>query len=330
MSSISASHFVEEFQKLLLSKPRYNLKHVMAENCDYADTAVKSKDCYYSFGVFYCEGVYYGRYSRKCTDCNGVTFCVGCTLCTECVACLNCYECAYSQYCQNCTHCRFCIDCYGCYDSFGCVGLYRKKYHMFNVAYSKEEYEARLAKIDLSNSGHRAWVNREVEKLKRATPQLAMHQLRSEDCVGENIIESKNCYECYDVLASEDCLYTVEANANKSCCDLTVCFESEACYGCVQSPLCYDSRFLFQVDNSAESEFCAYSRRLKNCFGCVYMQDKQYHILNEPYAPEEYERIVTRLRKELIEAGQYNMTLFHVSDYEAHRLATETDPVIGA
>ncbi len=133
METASKSNFVQEFQKLLLTSPRYNLKHVMAENCDYADTAVKSKNCYYSFGVFYCEDVYYSRYSRKCRDCNGVTFCVGCELCTECVACLNCYQCAFCQNCQDCKDCKFSIDCFSCSDCFGCVGLYQKKYWTNNL-----------------------------------------------------------------------------------------------------------------------------------------------------------------------------------------------------
>lgn len=326
--TLSASQFIQEFQQLLLTQPRYNVKHVMAENCDYSDTAVKSKNCYYSFGVFYCEDVYYGRYSRKCTDCNGVTFCVGCTLCTECVACLNCYECSYCQNCQNCTNCQFSLDCFGCYDCFGCVGLYQKKYCMFNEQLTKEEYERRLAEFDLSNPTHRVSIQEKVEELRRITPQLNVHHLRAEDCVGENIIESKNCYQSYDISASEDCFYNIEANANKDCCDITVCFETESSYSCVQSPLCYNCNFMFQVDNSADSEFCAYSRRLKNCFGCVYMEDKQYYILNKPYEPEDYVVTVARLRNELIAMGRYDMGLFLVSDYERKRIATETDPFI--
>ncbi len=74
-------NFAEEFKKLLLEKPRYNVKQVNSENCEFADTAVKSKNCYYSFCVFYCEDVYYARYSRKCTSCSDITFCLDCQLC---------------------------------------------------------------------------------------------------------------------------------------------------------------------------------------------------------------------------------------------------------
>ncbi len=76
------------------------------------------------------------------------------------------------------------------------------------------------------------------------------------------------------------------------------------------------------------SEFCAYGRNLKNCFGCVYMENKEYHILNKPYSPEDYEKEVAKIKKELMDAGKYNMGLYLVSDYEKKRLENETDSVI--
>lgn len=320
--------FIEDFQRLLLEKPRYNLKHVMSENCNFSDTAVKSKNCYYCFGAFYCEDVYYGRYSRKCTSCSGVTLCANCEWCTECVDCVNCYNADYCQDCQNCRDCQFCKDCFGCTNCFGCVGLYQKQYRFFNEQLSKEEYEKRMSELDLQNEQHREIVRQRVEELRTAVPQIAVHQFQTEDCTGDHISESKSCFQSYDIFASEDCLYTIEANANSNCCDLTVCFETEWSYQCIQSPLCYGCNFCVHVDNCKESEFCAYSRNLLNCFGCVYLENKEYHILNTPYAPEDYAKEVARIKQELIEAGSYNLDLYFASDYEKIRLANEEDPVI--
>jgi hypothetical protein len=158
------NNFIEKFQTLLIDKPRYNVKHVNAENCDYADTAVNSKNCYYSFCAFYCEDVYYARYSRKCSNCSGITFCVGCEWCVECIDCSNCYKCDYSQYCQNCSECQFCLDCFGCKNCFGCVGLYQKQYCMFNEQLTKEEFENRLKQLDLSNPVHKEQKTNQKQK----------------------------------------------------------------------------------------------------------------------------------------------------------------------
>lgn len=329
--SSTMTSFIDSFRQLLKSKPRYSLKQVGAENCDYADTAVKSKNCYYCFGIFYSEDVYYARYSRKCTSCSGLTFCVGCEWCVECVDCANCYMCDYTQDCSNCRNCQFCKDCFGCSDCFGCVGLYQKQYRMFNEQLTKQEYEKRMRTINLEDFAHRDAIRMKVEELRKKAPNLAVHQTSCENCVGNHLTECSNCYRCHDSFALEDCFFAIETNGNKSSCDLTVCFESELCYQCIHSPLNYNCNFLFHCDYCSDAEFCAFSKNLKNCFGCVYMQNKEYYILNEgPYKPEEYVRETEKIRKELQKSGHYNLLPFLFTPYEEKRLKTETDSVIQA
>ncbi len=67
---------------------------------------------------------------------------------------------------------------------------------------------------------------------------------------------------------------------------------------------------------------------LKNCFGCVYLKDKQYYIFNEKYEPEEYEKKVAEIKAEFIAQGMYSMNPYFISDYEQQRLDTETEPAI--
>ncbi len=323
--------FLQAFQRLLLEKPRYALKGVGSENCDYADVAVRSKNCYYCFGIFYSEDVSYARYSRKCVSCNGLTFCLSCEWCLECVDCAHCYNCDWCQDCGNCRDSRFCVDCFGCSNCFGCVGLYQKQYRMFNEQLTKEEYEKRMQALNLKNHVHREAVRARVQELRKKTPNLAVHQFSCEDCVGNHLTECKNCYRCHDSFAMEDCFYCIETNGNKDCADLTICFEDEGCYQCVHCPLCYRCTYCYHCDYCQESEFCAFSKNLKNCFGCVYLQNKQYMILNQgPYPPEEYAMRVAAVRQELQAQGQYNLLPYLFTDYERHRLATETDPVIQA
>lgn len=301
--------FIQEFRKLLLEKPRYNLKQVQTENCDYADTALKSKNCYYCFGVFYCEDVYYGRYSRKCSNCSGIAMC---------------------KDCQWCIKCDYCTDCHGCENCFGCVGLSKKKFRMFNEQLSEEEYKNRRSEIDLGNPETQEWLRQKLEEVHGKAIHHGNHQLMTEGSVGENISECKNSFQCYDSFLLEDCFYVIEANANKDCCDLTVCFESEACYQCLHSPMNYNCNFGLHIDQCSDSEFIAYSKNLKNCFGCVYLENKEYHILNKPYSPEEYAQKVAEIKKELMEQGLYNLSLFFVSGYETQRWTNEEDRVIDA
>lgn len=303
-------NFKQEFQNLLLKRPRYNVKQVNAENCDYADTAVKSKNCYYSFCVFYCEDVYYSRYSRKCQNSSDLSFCLECQWCRECVDCVNCYGASYSKNCSNCSEVSYCTDCYSCENCYYCIGLYRKKYCISNQQFTKDEYEKKVATMDIRGT-------------VLGVPILGIHQYKTENCIGDNLSESKNCYQCFDSFSMEDCLYNIECNGNKDCVDMTVCFESELCYSCVQSPLNYNCNFLLHSDGCSDSEFCAYSKNLKNCFGCAYLANKEYHILNRKYSPDEYHAEVARIKQE-----KHSMSLYFVSDYEANRIANEEDSAI--
>lgn len=320
--------FLVEFRKLLLESPRYNVKQVNAENCGFADTAVKSKNCYYSFCVFYCEDVYYSRYSRQCSHSSDLAFCVGCEWCVECIDCVQGYLVFRSKHCANCSECVYCLDCYGCESCFGCVGLYRKKYHFFNEALTKAEYEKRIAALDISKQEDRKTVEQRLRELRKTAMHLGIHQNRTEHCIGDNLTESKGCYQCYDAFKMEDCFYNIECNGNKDCCDMTVCFEAEQCYSCVQAPMNYDSRFLLHTDLCNDSEFCAFSKGLKNCFGCVYLSHKEHHILNKPYSPEEYVFQVEKIKRQLKDDGLYNMMIYFVSDYEKNRWREEEDSAI--
>ena len=320
-------NFIEEFTKLLIEKPRYNVKQVNSENSEYADTAVKSKNCYYSFCVFYCEDVYYARYSRKCTSCSDITFCTECQWCLSCTDCVGCYMTDYSQNCSNCTECQYCTDCYTCENCFGCVGLHRKNYYIFNKKYTKEEYEKYLQNADLKKKAIQEIIEGKLKEITK-TPRLGIHQVNTESCIGDNLSNSKNCYQCYDAFNCEDCLYNIECNGNTDSVDLTVCFEAEQCYSCTQAPINYNSNFLLHTDLCSDSEFCAYSKSLKHCFGCVYLAQKEYCILNKQYTKEEYFIEVAKIKQQLIEEGKYNLSLYFVSDYEKMRLEKEVDSAI--
>lgn len=185
-----------------------------------------------------------------------------------------------------------------------------------------------MQQLDLTNSAHRQAVMDRVKKLQESASNLSVHKFQTEDCVGDHLTECKNCYQCYDGFKLEDCLYNIECNGNVASSDLTVCFETEHSYSCVQAPLNYNCNFLMHTDYCSDSEFCAYSKNLKNCFACVYLENKEYHILNQPYSPEDYHKKVAQIKMELQAKKKYNMSLYVVSDYEKGRLANESDSMI--
>lgn len=60
----------------------------------------------------------------------------------------------------------------------------------------------------------------------------------------------------------------------------------------------------------------------------MYLANKEYYILNQPYTPEQYTKKITKIKQELIVNHEYNTLMYFASDYEQQRLTTETESVI--
>jgi hypothetical protein len=171
-------------------------------------------------------------------------------------------------------------------------------------------------------------IKAKLEQLRQSLPTICTNQTMTENSTGDNIVQAQNAHMCFDAYDLEDCNYCIETNSLKDCTDMTVCFNTQESYQCVHCPNNYQLKFCIHCDNCSESEFCAYSMNLRNCFGCVYMKDKEYHILNKPYEPEEYKRTVKEIKAQLINEGQYNLLPYFTSGYEQERLRNESDPSI--
>lgn len=55
-----------------------------------------------------------------------------------------------TKFCSTCitvANCEYCFECFHCSDCFGCVGVKNKKFCIFNVQYTEEEYEKLKAEL---------------------------------------------------------------------------------------------------------------------------------------------------------------------------------------
>jgi len=58
-----------------------------------------------------------------------------------------CQSCRYSNQLKSCRNLEYCTECFNCEDCFGCVGLNRKRFHIFNKEYSEDEYWTRVDEL---------------------------------------------------------------------------------------------------------------------------------------------------------------------------------------
>lgn len=310
-------HFLEEFEKLRLKTPRVCNINIGSENSDYCTHSDKNKNCYLLFAANFNEDCYYAGIivnSRDCVECN---YCQFSELCFECIDIDHCYNCSYAQNLQNCSDCMFSYDLIGCQNCFGCCGLRQKNYSFFNEQLSKEEYEKRIRLFDLKNSSVRKDIFDRLEELKHKIPQRAAHILNSENCIGERITRSRNCYACFDANDCEDSYYLQDVWRTKDSADLTFSDGTELCYECFSIGMgCYNCNFSNYIRGSSDLEYCELCFNCKHCFGCVSLQSKEYYILNKPYSAEEYFKKVAEIKAQIKQDGSYGKHLPTTYKYE--------------
>lgn len=301
---MDATTFITEFQKLYLSTPQISHWTRSSENCEYGDIIVVSKDSYLCFWSANLEKCYYAHESRKSTSCADMTFCDECELCYDCIDCAKCYNLDHAQDCKQCMDCSYCYGCIGCNDCFGCAGLIRKKFCIFNVQYSKEEYLSRLAAVKKQPV---ELIESNFEEVKCATPRIFTHEFKNENSFGDYLYENKNCYWCFDSVRCEDSAYIYNANLERGTKDSIDCGPVantlEQCYDCAYCGYIFDSRHIYWCDWLSHCRWCINVWSSNHCFGCIYLQHKEYMFLNQPISKTEYEKVTEKLTKELYQLG---------------------------
>jgi len=112
-----------------------------------------------------------------------------------------------------------------------------------------------------------------------------------------NMVDNlKNCYFLHYSNFDEDVYYGSGVFGTKDSCDITMVRASELCYESVNCVKCYQILYSQDCENSSDIYLSKNLRGCSNCFGCVNLQNKSYHIFNEPQTKEEYERKVKEFK----------------------------------
>src|SRR3989338_667154 len=145
------------------------------------------KNCYLIFDADFNQNCYYSdniNHSKDCMDCYYV---YENQLCYENVNTSRNYNTHFSDDCEDCHGVYFSRDMAGCSDCFGCVGLRRKKYHMFNKPYTKEGYKKEVKKFRTdSYSGVRDILSK-VQEMWLSFPRKFANVLLNVNVTGEYV-----------------------------------------------------------------------------------------------------------------------------------------------
>lgn len=301
-----AHDFIRDLEELQRTTPRPAMINVKSENSDYCTHSDGNKNCYLLFAANFNRDCLYGGIilnSEDSVDCEVIDHCQQCYMCVDAE---NSYECRYSQDIKNCNECHFCYNAVGSRNCFGSTNLRQASYVWFNEQLNREEYERRLKAFDWKSPEHIRMALERLEQEKLKVPHVFARQLNTEQCTGDYLTNSQNTYHSFLVSNAQDGAYLYDAWNTKDCMDCMFVDGAEFSYECFSYGLdSYNCNFSNYVRVSSDLEYCELCFSCTNCFGCIGLQRKEYHILNQPYSPEDYVKRVAEIKTALRAEGLY-------------------------
>ncbi len=278
-------------------------------NSEYCNAAATLKNCYLCFKADKSEDCAYLNTIEKMKDCFDMAYSNFDELCYEGVTINKGFQNFFSINCDECHAVWFSEDLVGCSNCVGCVGLRKKNYCIFNVQYSKEEYEAKLNEFDFGSfdfvKQFRARAYREMLKF----PRRQFHGRNNLNSSGDYLYNTKNVRDSYIVQNAENIRYgqLLKAGPAANCMDYTA-FATKAdwIYECAWVGInTQNVKFSFWCYKNHDIEYCFGCHGAGNLFGCVGIRQGEYCILNKQYNKEEYFALVAKIKAKMIEDGEY-------------------------
>jgi hypothetical protein len=300
--------FFDQFRDLMLTVPLPHLHRDFSrmQNSNYCNAATGLKNCYLCMAADEVEDTYYSFKVENLKNCVDVSFTNNSELCGNSAGLVKCYNVHFSEHCENSNDLSFCSDLSGCTACVGCINLRNKLHCIFNVQYSKEEYDQRIKEMRLDTASGLVRLREQVNTFFRTQPRRFMHGRNNVDVTGDFIYNSKNVHDSYAVIYSEDCRYVNSLSAlterNADAYDWSQFgIGSERIYECSWVGLhCNTVRFSFWNYYAHDLEYCFGCHSSDNLFGCIGLRKKRYGILNKQYTKEEYDDTVNKIKEQMM------------------------------
>jgi len=292
--------FFEQFAALFSAVPKMATFNEGCENCEYCASAGSAKDCYYCRTVHRSQNCYFSEmvtgYNENLCDC---LRCQRSGKLYECILCINCHQSAYLLRCTQTHDSYFSTDLRGCSNCLFCHNLRNKSYYVENKPVSKEEFKARKAELQ---DGCHSTLEKNLKKFGEvysATIWQDLTNTNCENCVGDGLVNSADCYQCFNCFNCQNARYCWMLTPSERCVsavDITRGGIGELLYNCTGlGGGNYFMRMCSQCRKCSEMTYCIDCYHSKNCFGCAGMKSGNHCILNKQYTEEEYEDLVPRI-----------------------------------
>jgi len=297
--------FLEQFKELQGKVPRIALLVIDSVQCDYTNNAGHNKDCYLIFAAEDNENSAYSRLIMNCKTVFDCAFTYESELCYECIDTRKCFKCLYSEQCQSSSDLIFCYDMRDCQNCIFCTNGRHMSNSIFNIKYSKEEFEKKKQEI-LSSYENIEAAKKIYDDLKSKCIFKNAKKTKCNNVTGDYIFNCHEGIKLFDVSNSKNCSYMADSEEPVDSMDCNnYYYKSEFGYdmmGVLSGSKNKHGVYVMWCNNTEYCDSCYHSNDL---FGCIRLNKESYSILNKKYEKDEYLKLKETIIKNMKSDGTY-------------------------
>ncbi len=297
--------FFEQFHELYKNIPLINLSVTNMVNCEYCNVAEGDKGCFMTTASNNNEDCLYGNRLSNNTNCVDSYILTKVNSSYETINCSNSYKIYYSNNSVECSDSYFLFDCQNCIDCIGCINLKNKSYCILNQQYSREEYKEIKNKLNLNSHSGIQEFSKIFDDFKLKNFHKYSNVFKCVNSTGDNIENSKNVINGYDIYDAEDCKNVTWGGygmRDSYCSGPGVGIQSELIYDSFDTALgvsqCY---FTSVAYHSLDIQYSINCHNSSHLFGCIGLRKKEYCILNKQYTKSEYEELLPKIKQHMMD-----------------------------
>jgi hypothetical protein len=289
--------FLKKYDALKLKFPSQDRTYSAAENSDYCEDVFDVKDCYWCFNGAELQGCSYNTDGYKEVDDVECDNGVRAERCFESTDFAECTDCNYIELCVRCYNLNYCYMCQDTNDCFCCANLNHKSYCIENVQYTKKEYQQKLKELKKETP---TYILKRLEELKQKFPKVnSYYDDATNSDYADYVYFVKDLYYCFDSSNSQSSGFMNLSHYCQNVWDATYALNCQHSAGISYSSDCYGSYELEKCGRCYNSYYLYHCNDCHDCFGCAYLDHKQFCILNVQYTEEEYFMKLAELKNDL-------------------------------
>jgi hypothetical protein len=186
-----------------------------------------------------------------------------------------------------------------------CTNLNNQQYYFKNQKLTKEEYQKKVSRFYLGSSSNMERAIKEFNEICKKSVRKNLNIVNSPKVSGDNIVDSKNAFNCFAIKSCENVRYVYDVMRYKDSMDAYSGGDAELAYECTSSGQSYNIKFCLRGVYSENIQYSFMVRKCQNVFGCIGLENKQFCIFNKQYSEIEYNELVSKIIADMTKVGEY-------------------------